>query len=236
MSHSMKRIYAIFEKDVKDLTKNMYVLTTLIMPIVMAVLLTTSGPAQLGLYFMLINLTFVTVGTYVQSALIAEEKEKNTLRGLMMSPATMAEILIGKSIVSILLTVLTFGICHVIMDGEWANPAVLLPALIITLLFCIVIGTVLGLLTRSLMEASVIIVPFIFLFGMGPIFNVFIEEYAVLQVLEYLPNFQLEYLGRDLDAGNKMAGVAGHYAILAAWMAAAIVTMVIVFQKRTWDE
>ena len=35
-------------------------------------------------HYMVINFTMVIVGSFVQCSLIAEEKEKNTLRGLML--------------------------------------------------------------------------------------------------------------------------------------------------------
>ena len=46
----------------------------------------------------------VVVGSFVQCSLIAEEKEKNTLRGLMLSPASTLEILGGKSLLSLIAT------------------------------------------------------------------------------------------------------------------------------------
>lgn len=46
---------------------------------------------------MIINMALILVATYVQSALVAEEKEKNTLRGLMLSPASIFEIFAAKA-------------------------------------------------------------------------------------------------------------------------------------------
>src|SRR5699024_12795497 len=60
--------------------------------------------SDLEAHYLIINLTLVAVAFFVQSALIAEEREKNTLRGLMLSPATIPEILSGKSLVSLLMT------------------------------------------------------------------------------------------------------------------------------------
>ena len=57
-------------------------------------------------HYMVINFTMVIVGAFVQCSLIAEEKEKNTLRGLMLSPASTLEILGGKSLLSFLATMI----------------------------------------------------------------------------------------------------------------------------------
>ena len=70
------------------------------MPLILAFIYGKMGDIRLKLHYMVINLTLVTVGTFVQCSLIAEEKEKNTLRGLMLSPASTLEILGGKSLLS----------------------------------------------------------------------------------------------------------------------------------------
>ena len=45
-------------------------------------------------------MAFLFVAGFVQSMVIAEEKEKHTLRVLMLSPASSVEVLIGKSILT----------------------------------------------------------------------------------------------------------------------------------------
>ena len=50
--------------------------------------------------------------------MIAEEKEKNTLRGLLLSPLNTFEIFIGKSLLSFLLTVLMIVIVTLISQFE----------------------------------------------------------------------------------------------------------------------
>ncbi|MFB5663506.1 ABC transporter permease [Alteribacillus sp. HJP-4] len=236
MTLSFKRMYAIFEKDLKDLSKNMFVLTTLLMPLVFALMFSRSETVSIEIYFLVINMTFSAVGTFVQSAIIAEEKEKNTLRGLMMSPASTIDILAGKSLVSIVLTVVTMILCLFILDYEMTNPALTILAFGISLLFFIGLGTILGLLTRSLMEASVVIVPVIFVLGMGSIYYSFIQEYSALQFLEYLPNFQLEFLARELEGGAAARDIAEYLAVLSGWACAAVVLTIAVFRKRSIDE
>lgn len=100
MTLSWKRIYAIFNKDLKDLSKNMYVSSVLIMPIVLAFLYSNMGEVTIELHYLVINMTLASVTAFIQCAVIAEEKEKHTLRGLMLSPASLTEILTGKSLVT----------------------------------------------------------------------------------------------------------------------------------------
>lgn len=235
MTFSLKRMYAIFNKDLKDLSKNMYVLTTLLMPIVMAFIFARGDHVPLEIHFLVINLAFATVAAYVQCALIAEEKEKNTLRGLMMSPASTAEILTGKSLVSSVLTILTIILCLRITGYMPEGLPVMSVALLLTLVFYVALGTLMGLLTRTLMEASVVILPVIFIFGMGTLLVELVRQYEVLMFIEYLPNFQLEFLAEALEGGAPFSEVAGELGIMAAWAAVMLVLTVIVYRKRTLD-
>src|SRR5690606_42076743 len=104
MNLSMKRVNAIFQKDFKDFSRNMAVSITIFLPLLAAALYGRMGIDTLQAHYMIFNMTFALVGTYVQCCLIAEEKEKNTLRGLMLSPASTVEILGGKSLLSFVLT------------------------------------------------------------------------------------------------------------------------------------
>ena len=100
---SLKRVNAIFQKDFKDFSRNYAVSIVIFVPIVLGAIYGRMGVDTIETHFMLINMTFSMVAAFVQCCLIAEEKEKNTLRGLMLSPASTAEILGGKSLLTFLL-------------------------------------------------------------------------------------------------------------------------------------
>lgn len=235
MSFSINRMYAIFAKDMKDLSKNMFVLSTALMPLLFAALFGREDVVPVQVHMLVINLTFATVATFVQGALIAEEKEKNTLRGLMMSPASTAEIIIGKSLVSAVLTVITLILCLRLTGFSPAEPLIVYGAMALSLIFFLFLGTLLGLLSRSLIEASVIIVPILFIFGMGNVFKEMLAEYEIISVLEYLPNFQLELLALETAAGSGLAEVSGNYFIIAAWVAVSCAAAFAVYRKRSFD-
>lgn len=80
MTFSMKWALAIFQKDYKDLSRNLFVSSTLIMPLFFAVFYSQLGGGGIDVTYFVINITFSLVATFVQCALIAEEKEKNMLR------------------------------------------------------------------------------------------------------------------------------------------------------------
>src|SRR5690625_5660955 len=77
----------------------------------------------------------------------------------MLSPATLPEILGGKSLVSFILTCLTIVLCAKLTGYEPASFPLIIIAIIISSLFYLALGTLLGLLSRSVIEASVIMLP-----------------------------------------------------------------------------
>ncbi|MCT2537850.1 ABC transporter permease [Aquibacillus koreensis] len=235
MSFSLKRVYAIFNKDIKDVSKNMFVLSTVIMPIILAFVFTQSEQVPLGTHYFIINLTFVSITVFVQGAIIAEEKEKNTLRGLMMSPATTIEIITGKSGLSALLTVISLVACMRITGYEFVNEPAIYFAFFMSLILYLAMGTLLGLLTRTVMEASLVLMPLLFVFGMGTLLLEFIANYPNLAFLEYLPNYQLQFLAETVNAGQAFTDVIGYLIVIAAWMVILCILTVVVYRKRVID-
>ncbi|WP_246483207.1 hypothetical protein [Alkalicoccobacillus gibsonii] len=109
-----QRIAAIFEKDYKDFLKNTILLVTAVLPILMALMYSqmTEGGDEALIFslYTIIGITFSAVTTNTMLTMMAEENEKNTLRGLIQSPATFADIIVGKSLLTTLLTVVTLTI------------------------------------------------------------------------------------------------------------------------------
>lgn len=235
MTFSVKRFMAIFQKDLKDLYRNMYVSSTALMPLIFAVIYGQMNNVTIEMYLFVISMSLALVGTFLQCAMIAEEKEKNTLRGLMLSPATLTEILAGKSTVTIFITVIITGISMFIMNFSFSGRGALIMGIILSLIFFIALGTWMGLITRSVLEASVYILPVMFLFGMGNMFMIFADQYTFLQVLEYTPGLQLEKIVEIEDAGAGFAELWKPFAIIGAWVAGTAALTAVTFKKRMMD-
>jgi len=235
MTFSMKRVNAIFQKDFKDISRNSAVSVTALMPLILAFIYGKTGDMTIDLHYMIINFTLVTVGSFVQCSLIAEEKEKNTLRGLMLSPASTLEILGGKSLLSTItsMIIVLFGIMLTGYQPE--NIFVIATAILFTSFFFIGLGTLLGLLAKSVMEASVIVLPFMFIFGFGSMFSMFADKYPILKVMDYTPNAQLVILAKKVESGVGIGEVLPNLGIIALWIIVIALITITVFKKRMTD-
>src|SRR5699024_232425 len=108
---SIQRISAIFEKDMKDFMKNSMLFIMTLTPIILAVLYSQMGTGEEEMPFFIVLVVVGTAFSTTTAGLImmmmAEENEKKTLRGLIMSPASFWDIIIGKSLVTAVLTLAT---------------------------------------------------------------------------------------------------------------------------------
>ena len=232
---SAQRIKAILIKDYKDFSRNMAVAVTLFLPIVMAAFYGRLEKTSIDAHFMSINLAFVLVATYVQCCLIAEEKEKNTLRTLMLSPAKTIEILMGKGLLSFILTIIVVVVCAFLSEYQPAEPVVIAIAVLLSTVFYICVGTLLGLLSKSIVEASVIVLPAMAIFSFGPMALLFTNDYPVLSLFEWLPSSQLIELA-TLTEGNYTTGdILTPLLVVTAWIVIASALTVWVFQKQKTD-
>lgn len=235
MTFSLKRTMAIFQKDYKDVSKNMYVSFTVVIPIFMAFLYGWQGNMTIDMNYVVINMTLSLVGAYVQCSLIAEEKEKNTLRGLMLSPASTLEILAGKSLLTFITTMVIIVLSAYIVDYQPESIGLIAVGIILSAIFYIGLGTLLGLVTKSVMEASVVIMPFFFIFTFGSFAAGLAEKFPVLKVAEYMPNSQLVELAKAVEAGGGFGDVWTYFAVISVWIAASFLLAYATFKKRMMD-
>lgn len=189
---NIQRIGAIFEKDVKEFMKNPMLFFMPVSPILLALFysrMNHGGETEVLSIYLIIGITFAAVTTGCMMMLMAEEHEKKTLRGLVLSPASFLDIIVGKSLFTTLITFVTLVIC-LIMFG--ANPVMNLQAiigLIILFFFFLFLGVGVGLFVQSVGMTTAYLMPILFLFGFTPMVWMLNlnEESIVLKIAEYFP-------------------------------------------------
>lgn len=235
MTFSLKRIKAIFVKDYKDFSRNLGVSISLFVVPFLAAFYSRMGVESIELYYMLFNLGLAMVATLVQSCLIAEEKEKNTLRGLMLSPASTAEILLGKSLLSLLLTSFVIGISAIFLEYVPNNIWIITISMFISIVFYIGLGTLLGLYTNSVMEASVAVTPVMIVFGFGTFIADFVDKYPALKMVTYLPNIQLQEIALKVENSASFGDIVLHLFVIIVWVVIISALVIVVYRKRMVD-
>lgn len=235
MNISLKRVKAIFLKDYKEFSRNMSISIVVLMTPLLSLFYGKSGDNTIDSYYLIFNMTFAMVATYVQSCLIAEEREKDTLRALMLSPANVQEILLGKSLFTFTTTALTMLLCIILIDYKPANLSIIVIAMAISTVFYIALGTFIGLFAKSVMEASVYSFPVIGIFSVGTFIRFISDDYPILKIAHYLPNIQLVDIATEVEAGGGFAEVWQALSIISLWVIGAVIVTVMTYKKRMVD-
>lgn len=236
MTFSLRRVSAILLKDWYDLLKNSYILFTLAFPLLFAVWLGNMDVKSTYSFVFPINLALVICGCFVQAAMVAEEKEKSTLRGLLLSPATTLEILIGKSALSAIVTLVVI-VASIFLTG-FKVPS--LPLFSLSILLCLIIyiaiGTLLGLLSRTVMETTIIGMPVLTLLGMGSVLKETIDNKIFAKIVDFLPSEQFNQIVMNISQSNNSNNTGKSLLILLAWVIVSLAITVITYNKRRFDK
>ena len=236
MNMSMKRIQAIFMKDYKEFSRNYAVSAMVFMPLFLAFFFNKMGVQTIQDYLLPINTTLAMVTAFVQCCLMAEEKENNTLRSLTMSPASIADILVGKSSLVFIITAITMVLSIYLVGYEPANVIVLILALVISTVFYIAIGTICGLYTKTVMEATITVMPVVIVFLVGSLLPDFSSKFPVLAVAEWLPSSQLILLAESLEAATPAKELIVPFVVMIAWTVVALGVTTVLYKKRMTDD
>ncbi|WP_414052004.1 ABC transporter permease [Macrococcus animalis] len=223
---------AIAEKDFKEFMRNMMLLTMPILPILMAFMFTASPiPNELkgNLGVTVLAICFVSVITIGMMTMMAEEKEKNTLRGLINSPASMFDIMVGKSIVLIIMFFISAVTCCYILKYNPIPDWKTFLSFIMLLLFFLSLGVMVGLIVKSVSQTSLYSLPVLFIFAMSPNYiNMGIDKDTMfMKANEYTPMMQHFRLSETGDIK--------HLIFIALWLLICIIITAFLFKKNSID-
>lgn len=236
MNISYKRAGAIFVKDYKEFSRNYALSIMLLFPIMFALLFKRMGADLPGAGGFLLNLSFALLTCFAQACLIAEEKERNTLRSLMMTPATAMDVLIGKSSLVFVMSAVVLTIAGIIFGFEPANIWVFLAAVLLSILLYTAAGTICGLFSKTLLDASLSIIPVTILFMGAPWAAVFVKDYPFLKVFDYMPSSQLLHVLGISTTAYTQVELIRPLLIILVWTVGLSVLSVLLYLKRLKDE
>lgn len=236
MSISFKRARAIFVKDYKEFSRNYALSIMLIFPIIIALLFKRAGASLPGASGFLFNSSFVLLTCFAQACLIAEEKERNTLRSLMRTPATTMDVLIGKSSLVFVMSAVVLAISTLLFGYEPANLWVFVAVIILSIIMYTAAGTICGLFSKTLLEASLSILPVAFIFMGAPWGAVLVKDYPIFKVLDYMPSSQLVHMLGISNTGYTIGDLLKPLLIILVWTIVLTIVSVVLYKRRLKDE
>lgn len=235
MNISYKRIQAIFIKDYKEFSRNYSISIILIFPIVFALLYRSDDPSQTFMTAFVLNFSFAMLTSFMQACLIAEEKEKNTLRSLMMTPASIFDVLLGKSALVFALSAVILAVTVYILGYNPDNLIVFIIAMALSIILYTALGTICGLFSKSVMEASLAVFPVLILFTGSQFGLMFEDRFPFLAILEYFPSAQFANLLVLMQTDYQLADTFESLGITLIWTIAITILSIILYKKRLMD-
>ncbi|WP_434282334.1 ABC transporter permease [Clostridium botulinum] len=243
MDFSIRRINALFKKEIKDLAKNMNVSVMCLLPIMFSIIYskllrsnsTNDVMNTINILILCVGMNIGLISSTVISMLIAEEKEKNTLRTLILSAVSPWEFLAGKVLITFLVSeVINIAIFFSIgCDIQYLGKYILITTLV--LFSMIEIGAIIGIISPNQMATGVFSMPVVMIFFVIPMFaevNKTIETIA-----KFLPSYHMNIMIARLFKGETF-GIEStrSIAIILAWIIIAVIAFAFTYNRRGLDK
>lgn len=227
----MNSLKAVFRKQLLDTVKNKTVLIQyLMLPILTVVMESAVKLEDMPEHFFvkLFSVMFVGMAPLTcMAAIIAEEKEMNTLRALMMSGVKPWQYLLSTGTYVFLMCMVGTAVFAAL--GEYGDAALaeFLAAMAFGILLSEIAGAVIGIFGRNQMAATSLSIPVMMVFSFAPMLSLFNE--SVRKFARILYSQQIS----DWIGGIGVSGVsAGGIAVIAGNFTVGLALFALAYQKR----
>ena len=244
----MRKLGALLDKDARDLLKNPTMVVAVIMPVALtlfdrvsfrdALAAGESDPAMRlivdGIFLVIaLCMSVGVVGATVLVYGIAEEKEKHTLRTLMLANVSAGQVALAKGLVSLAAILVVAVACFALTGVSWQFFGGFIAFAAVGSVPIILLGLVLGLAARDQMTAGLYSMP-ILVISLVPLFTTFAPEaefVAGLTPLGGVCDLLLLMIEGNLMSADALAPVA----VTLAWTVAGALAFKLLYRKLAQD-
>ena len=226
----MKNIIAIFKKQIRDTLRNKTVLIQFLMfPAMTLIMNHTVRISDMPQNFFVNLFATMYIGMAPLTsiaAVISEEKEKNTLRVLILSNVKPYEYLLG--IGSYVWLACMAGSMVICISGhyDWKTGLIFMGIMAVGILISLLIGAVIGIGSRTQMMATSITVPVMMIFSFLPMLSLFNGTVAKIARFVYS-----EQISRMLGSINSFELTAERIGVIGANIFIAALVFAATFRK-----
>lgn len=175
----MKNIKAVFMKQILDTIKNKTVFIQFLMFPVMAIIMENAIKLENmpeNFFAKLFAVMFVGMAPLsCMSAIISEEKEKNTLRALVMSNVKPWQYIVSVGAYIFIMCMIGTAVFAILCEYSGAELARFVAAMVSGIVLSETIGAVIGIFGRNQMAATSLTIPIMMVFSFVPMLSMFNE-------------------------------------------------------------
>ncbi len=223
----MRNVLAVFKKQLKDTLKNKTVLIQFLMFPILTVIMNNAVKMEgmpENFFVNLFAVMYIGMAPLTSmAAIVSEEKEKDTLRVLLMSKVSPCEYLLGVG--SYVFFICMAGGAAFCIEGKYrGREAVIFLAVMAAGILCsLFVGAAIGTWSRNQMMATSVTVPVMMVFSFLPMLSMF--NTAVAKAAKFLYSEQVSRMMNQLHDfhpdGAGMVIIAVNMLIAAGLFAAA---------------
>ncbi len=252
MNAAMRKTGALLAKDFADLFKNPTLLVVCLLPIAFMALYTFmigDATSDAGItaeqqaaanpiieQFMLGSSLCMTIGMVCTMTVlygIAEEKEKRTLRTLMLANVGASQVVASKAVVALVASTVVNAVCFFVVGGEPGMLGAYLALGVVGSLPVILFSLVLGLASRDQMTAGVYSVP-VLLVALVPMFGMANE--TIEKASHWLPTGGVyDLIGLAMDGRLLSQDALAPLGVTLAWIVVGAVVFAALFKRLARD-
>lgn len=185
----MKNITAVFLKQIKETFRNKTILIQFLMFPVMVIIMENAIKLENmpeHFFVKLFAVMFVGMAPLTcMSAIISEEKEKNTLRALMMSNVKPFEYLLGVGAYVFIMCIIGAVVFAVCGGYEGKDLLVFMVIMGAGILLSSLTGAVIGVFSKNQMSATSLTIPVMMIFSFLPMLSMFNESIEKVARITY---------------------------------------------------
>lgn len=243
------KLWALLKKDFKMMLNNKNQLFMILLPVIFALLYQnifsdmmidaeSSPSSEFGATFVLMLSSIVNLSALPISALsmmVAEEKEKNTMRTLMLCDVSATEFLISKILVVLASVELSACAIFVITKADMTYLLGFLFLTLIVALSILLLGAVVGLVAKDQMSTGTLSSPIMLLLMMPPMFAQM--NSTIASVAKWLPTTSFMSITQSLLQNGILfsSDLIFDYAIIFLWIILGIFIFAFVYRKKGID-
>lgn len=204
----MKNIKAVFMKQILDTVKNKTIFIQFLMFPVMVIIMETAVKIEdmpEHFFVKLFAVMFIGMAPLTcMSAIISEEKEKNTLRALMMSNVKPWQYLVSIGVYVFIMCMAGTAVFAVLGEYKGAELIMFLFSMISGIILSEIIGAVIGIFSGNQMAATSLMIPIMMIFSFVPMLSMFNESIKKFAGIIY--SQQISDLINGIGASEVSAG------------------------------
>lgn len=242
MKLRMHTLAVLIKKDFRLMFTNKNMLIMILLPIGFAVLYQTifgdvkeaGMPSNFVLTLCeLLNLSAIPLTGLAM--MVAEEKEKNTLRVLMLSDVSALEYIFSKIISVLVLMELITIVIFFITATQLSYLPMFLLVTTVTSISMLLFGSVVGLLSKDQMSTSTLSTPLMILFLIPPMFQNMNE--VIDKIASIVPTTRMMAIINDAMNGMSILSQEHllDFGIILAWILLGVVTFTMMYRKKGFD-